>query len=597
MKIVAKKTSNLKKGDVVAVPVLYNGAIIVSKNAVIDDNIIQRLKESKIPGVKIKVEENTTPAKSEVVQQKDNIVQKSVDNSDMQNKLKNKFLNFQITADTKEVIYTIRQLSEYNHPEFLDLIKLGFKKFADPLIHNELLIQLKKFKPDREIYQILHNFLFSAEKQLVLSSLFIIEKIPEKTESFPYILRLLGQTKDKEIINNIIKFFTSQPKNLIEKSLDVIESNVKDKKTLKGVSVLRNILNYRDNKGAPESLKKIKPKTTVSKPPTKSGKIRMPVFSKVSKADEIIYYAPTDLKVNDIKEAAEKFKENYVKANSIVENIFEEITGNKNPDIPKIKSMVSTFVDEIFYNRDLVSRLRNIFTGDTYLYSHAVNVCVLSILTGLFMDYGSNKVVELGIAALLSDVGMMKVDNKIWNNRKKLTDSEKTSVKYHIFDGLELLKKSNDLKDIIATVSLQHHERLDGSGYMGQYDNDITEYSKIVAIADVFDALTSNRPYRKAFSSSRALSYLISNTPEKFDKKCMNAFLKHMGFFPLGTNVLLSNGQRAIISGTNNGMWIKPKISIANNNEKELNLKLEKNLYIKSVIMEEGFEYEDWSNI
>ncbi|MFA7578308.1 MAG: hypothetical protein WC002_09610, partial [Candidatus Muiribacteriota bacterium] len=61
--------------------------------------------------------------------------------------------------------------------------------------------------------------------------------------------------------------------------------------------------------------------------------------------------------------------------------------------------------------------------------------------------------------------------------------------------------------------------------------------------------------------------------------------------------VLLSNGQRAIISGTNNGMWIKPKISIANNNEKELNLKLEKNLYIKSVIMEEGFEYEDWSNI
>ncbi|MFA7577420.1 MAG: hypothetical protein WC002_05060, partial [Candidatus Muiribacteriota bacterium] len=203
MKIVAKKTSNLKKGDVVAVPVLYNGAIIVSKNAVIDDNIIQRLKESKIPGVKIKVEENTTPAKSEVVQQKDNIVQKSVDNSDMQNKLKNKFLNFQIISDTKEVIYTIRQLSEYNHPEFLDLIKLGFKKFADPLIHNELLIQLKKFKPDREIYQILHNFLFSAEKQLVLSSLFIIEKIPEKTESFPYILRLLGQTKDKEIINNI----------------------------------------------------------------------------------------------------------------------------------------------------------------------------------------------------------------------------------------------------------------------------------------------------------------------------------------------------------------------------------------------------------
>ncbi|MGM0608047.1 MAG: HD-GYP domain-containing protein [Candidatus Muiribacteriota bacterium] len=576
MKVKAKKVENLKMGDIIAFPVLFNGAIIYSKNTEVNDEVKNKLNELKIKKVKIMDDKNTH---SKVVNKESK--EKMITDKTINDKIKNKFLDFSSESEPKEVIYTIRQLSQNNHPEFSTLIKLGFKKFNQPSILNELVIQCKKLEIDNEIKEILHKLLFSGEKKLVLSSIFIIEKLSDKNKSIIYMLKLLGQTREAQIINSITRFFKSFDSEMMKLTVERLNNlDFEDKSIKSGLNILKKLLNYKSSEN-----KKVIPD------------IKIPVFSTLSKTDTKVFYSASDIEVKNVKEAVEMFKKNYVEANSHVEDIFNEITKNKVPDIKKVKNITSSFIDEIFYNRDLVARLRNIFTGENYLYSHALNVCILSVLTGVFLDYDSNKIGELGISALLADVGMIKLKDKFWNSTRKLKKKERESLKYHVFEGIELLKQNDDLKDIIATVSLQHHERLDGSGYLGQKKEDLTDYSKIVAIADVYDALTSPRAYRKAFTPEKALNYMIANTPEKFDSGFMHSFLKHVGFFPLGTKVKLSNGKMASIAGTNNGFWVKPKIFLGNNEDDEVNLKLEKNLYIKEIIKEEGEQNENWYNI
>jgi len=158
-----------------------------------------------------------------------------------------------------------------------------------------------------------------------------------------------------------------------------------------------------------------------------------------------------------------------------------------------------------------------------------------------------------------------------------------------------MLLQSDETKDIIATVALHHHERVDGSGYLGFTGNELEEYVKVISISDVFDALTSLRPYRKPFNSYRALNYMIANTPEKFDLRCMRAFIKHVGLFPIGAKVLLSNGTEAKVTGINEDTWYQPKIITTDN--KALDLQENKKIFIQRVIEEEGNNYENWGNI
>jgi HD-GYP domain-containing protein (c-di-GMP phosphodiesterase class II) len=219
------------------------------------------------------------------------------------------------------------------------------------------------------------------------------------------------------------------------------------------------------------------------------------------------------------------------------------------------------------------------------------------VLTGLFLDYNPNKIAELGISAMLADVGMMNVPGKIWEESRILTPEEKEIVGVHIFEGFDLLHSTEDLKDIIATVSLQHHERLDGSGYLNHGDKQMVDYARIVAICDVYDALTSPRVYRKPYSVQAAMRYLIANTPKKFDRKMMKAFIRHVGFLPIGTKVLLSNGIKATIAGTNREQWSKPRVFFDSEPEKEVDLALIKDVYIKEVLQDDAVDFEDWDSI
>ncbi|MCK9225496.1 MAG: HD-GYP domain-containing protein [Candidatus Muirbacterium halophilum] len=570
MKIVKKQVSNLKNGEIIASPVIFNGAIIVSKNTEIDDNIISRLNESKIKYVKIKKEDLAEPVE---------------ETGSQFNSLKNKFLNFNDNSNPVEVSSTIRRLGNFDNREFVDIIKIGFKKFSNVTIINELIIQCKRVNPDEELFNYLKSFLYSKDKNIVLSSIFILEKYRNIVGNFPFLLKAITATKDKDVVNRILEFFKSFPE---EQIIPILKSMLKTTAD----NILKHAILF--------VLKIIIAKESTKNQKKKKGNIKkekLPEFSEESKTSDYDYYVPSDIKVKDIKDAADVFKTNYIKANKSVEKIFTNMANNKAVDFSEIRNVVSSLVDEIFFNRDLVSRLRNIYVGDNYLCSHSINVCILSMLTAMFMDYETNNIAEIGIAALLADVGMMNVKDHVWKKQGVLSLDDIELIKYHVFDGLDLLKKSDELKDIIATVALMHHERLDGTGYLGFKGKDIVKHARIVAVCDVYDALTSIRSYRKSFSSYRALNYIVSNTPEKFDREVVRAFIKHIGVFPIGSKVLLSNGKEAVVTGTNNGYWFKPKINLEIDNLDEFNLKVEKDIFIKSIITGEDEQYEDWSCI
>ncbi|MGM0608860.1 MAG: HD-GYP domain-containing protein [Candidatus Muiribacteriota bacterium] len=583
MQGIRKKIADIKINDIIAAPVLYNGAIVFSKNTTVDEAVLSKLKELGVKKVKVALPEN----KNESVEPQSDSNNKSEINKEkltgIQKTLKNNYLNLTNDSNSREIIYIIRQLSQEKHPEFLDLIKLGFEKFYDPDVKIELLKQCSRIKIDEEAYNIIYNYIFSVAKQVALTAIEISLEAPDKNKSTLYICKLLATAQDPEIINkikNLYKEIKPRDLNKIIKTFDGVDFN--DKNIQKGFDILKKLLNYRGQKN----------QTT-----GKKAKIDIPKFCTEPKCNVKTFYTPTQIDVSDIKEARSLFKKNYKEANEHVEKIYEEISKSKEPDVSKIKNIASGFIDQIFYNRNMVARLRNVFTGDNYLYSHSLNVCILSVLTGFFMDYDSNKIAELGMAAMMADVGMMNVKDKVWEKPKILNDEERELIRMHIFEGFDLLNLNDDLKDIIATVALQHHERMDGSGYLNFKGENLVEYSRIVAICDVYDALTSDRVYRKKFSVQSALRYLISNTPQKFDSNAMKAFIKHVGFMPIGTKVLLNNGKKAYISGTNRDHWSKPRIFIEDDKENEVDLMLEKDLFIKEVLEEDVLEFEQWHKI
>lgn len=162
-----------------------------------------------------------------------------------------------------------------------------------------------------------------------------------------------------------------------------------------------------------------------------------------------------------------------------------------------------------------------------YLYQHAINVAAYTILIGESMQYHQLKLFDLAQAALLCDFGMLYVDDNIRFKPEALSEDEMESMRKHTLLGFQHLSRNCFIKGLVAVVALQHHERGDGSGYpKGMTGEEIHEYSRIVALADFFDAYTSDRPYRRMHTIPQALNYIREHEGTLFDSKVVQHFLK-----------------------------------------------------------------------
>ncbi|MBO8158094.1 HD-GYP domain-containing protein [Thermosyntropha sp.] len=249
-----------------------------------------------------------------------------------------------------------------------------------------------------------------------------------------------------------------------------------------------------------------------------------------------------------------------------VKNAFEALEQNRSMNTRMVKSMVNKILDEILDNHDILINLCDIRTFDDYTFGHSVNVCILSIMAGITMGYHDLKLKELGIGALLHDIGKVYLDPAVLNKPDDLTREEYAEVKRHTEYGFEILRKYPDIPLLAAHIAFQHHERWDGQGYpRGLAGEDIHEYARIVAVADVYDALLSDRPYRPSYTINQAITILNRMSGIYLDPKCITALVANIAVYPIGTIVELNTGDIGIVVDVNKSAPTRPILKMIYN--------------------------------
>jgi HD-GYP domain-containing protein (c-di-GMP phosphodiesterase class II) len=198
--------------------------------------------------------------------------------------------------------------------------------------------------------------------------------------------------------------------------------------------------------------------------------------------------------------------------------------------------------------------------SDEYTFKHSVDVATMSMIIGKKHGLNPNEVYALGIAGLLHDVGKSKIPNEILNKATKLTDEEFAMMKQHSIFGYSILRDKADITDVIKIGVLQHHEKMNATGYpMGVSADQINLYARIISVADIYDALVTERPYKKPFSARDAIEMIMSMT-EELDINVMRSFFESVILYPVGTDVQLSTGETARVVENNQKYVLRPKV-------------------------------------
>lgn len=248
-----------------------------------------------------------------------------------------------------------------------------------------------------------------------------------------------------------------------------------------------------------------------------------------------------------------------------VEDVIKDINSGKDIEMEKIEYVTNSLIDTIKDNSDIMSCIKQVREADEYTFTHCVNVSLLSMLIGKWLELDQKSIKDLVYAGILHDIGKAKIDLAILNKPGKLTDEEYEEIKKHVVYGYRILENVQGLsKDILAAV-LMHHERENGKGYVLNANRDkISLYAKIVAIADVFDAMTSNRVYRAKRTPFEVFEHIRDAAFSEFDPDIALTFLSHMANYYIGDKCRLNTGEIAEIIFIDANNISRPIVKVRN---------------------------------
>lgn len=228
----------------------------------------------------------------------------------------------------------------------------------------------------------------------------------------------------------------------------------------------------------------------------------------------------------------------------------------KKCDVDKISDVAKQIVAAILPEERVSLDMADLRSYDDYTYAHSVNVAVLCCVLGMGLELSERDLEYLTTAALLHDIGKLSIPIEIINKPGRLTKEEYNIIKSHPVKSYELLSNSYSLSSIVKQAVLLHHENVDGSGYPhGITDDEQSIFVKILHVCDVYDALTSKRPYKDGYCPSEATEYLMGACGIMFDKYVVEEFIQMIPLYPKGTTINLSNGHQAVVvqnTGINN---------------------------------------------
>jgi len=254
-------------------------------------------------------------------------------------------------------------------------------------------------------------------------------------------------------------------------------------------------------------------------------------------------------------------------------NAFKDDPGLKGrtiaPDMGRnFRRVFGNIMQDLATRPTMLVNLSTIHSNDAYLFQHSFNVAVLAGIMGIAKGLNRNQLEELGIGALLFDIGMTKLPKQLVQKVGPLSASERELLQTHPKEGFNILRKYHDISIVSAHCALQHHERFNGSGYPRQLQKEeIHLYAQIVGLADTFDALTSPRPYRKRYTASEAIEYLFAAGGTFFELELIKLFCNHISVYPVSTTLLLSTGQTAVVTENNELAVHRPRVRIINESD------------------------------
>ncbi|MFH1762151.1 MAG: HD domain-containing phosphohydrolase [bacterium] len=230
-----------------------------------------------------------------------------------------------------------------------------------------------------------------------------------------------------------------------------------------------------------------------------------------------------------------------------------------------ILNVIDSFIQTFLNDKHMLLNLANIkcHFNDDYFFSHSINVSLLAISLGASQGFSENQIQEIGMAGFLHDIGTLMIPDSIRFKKDNLTDDEKLEIKKHPIIGIHLLEKIRRLPSSVCFVAYQHHERENRQGFpKARSGRLIHKYSKIIAVADVYESLTSTRPYRKRLIPYKAMEYLLNNVRQGLlDALSVKKYLEYTSLFPVGSLVRLSDNSIAKVVKPNSKLSAKPLLS------------------------------------
>lgn len=255
-----------------------------------------------------------------------------------------------------------------------------------------------------------------------------------------------------------------------------------------------------------------------------------------------------------------------------IKSVFISAENQRNiKDFKEMQQQIESIVDEILSNSSMIINMVDLKVFDDYTYYHSVNVAVLSIVLGTALGLRREQLCELGFGAILHDIGKVFVKKDILSKEDNLSEEKSEEMQSHSILGYNYIKKVSNSNMSSRIGILEHHEKFGGGGYPNNLkEEEISLFGRIISITDVYDAMTSDRPYRKAVIPSEVIEYIMGCSHSLFDPDLVNIFVRKIAPYPIGTCVVLSNGLSGIVLKNYESYSMRPMLRIFKKNNEEI---------------------------
>jgi len=285
---------------------------------------------------------------------------------------------------------------------------------------------------------------------------------------------------------------------------------------------------------------------------------------------------PADERPADIDPAVQ-FKEAFKNADKIyseaqqeVSRLLTDLKKHKKVKLSDAEDMIVKISDSVMENQFVLAGLSMMRSKNQYLFEHALSSCILMIVFAKAGGFKPDKQKEFAIGAMLYDIGMLEVSSAVLNKPGELSSKDISQIRSHVVFGYNILKTIAELPQSVLLMAVQHHERIDGSGYpRGISDEKFSLAGQMAAIVDVYTAATTDRGFRKGIPPAEALGKILVKSKNQFNRELVQLFIKSVGIYPFGSLLSLRNGLVGIVTDPNIPDLIHPELKIIYNSEQK----------------------------